>query len=221
MPPYSVMLVEDDTNTRNKLAQAITGHRGLSLLAAVDSCHAAREVLARQAPDILVTDLGLPDGEGVEIIEETVRQYPDTEIMVITVFGDERHVLSAIEAGASGYLLKDSSMDAIGASIIELAGGASPMSPSIARHLLRRFQGGQHRGEVGGNADAPHLTERETEVLRYVAKGFSYNEIAGIIDVSGHTVTSHIKNIYKKLSVRSRGEAVFEAMQLGIIRLDE
>lgn len=220
MKRYSVLIVEDDSNTRKKLGNAISANPSLNLISAVDCCKAARDELNRQAPDVLLTDLGLPDGNGVDIIKDTHEKYPDTDIMVITVFGDEQHVLSAIEAGATGYLLKDSSSEKIGESILELVAGNSPISPSIARHLLKRFQKELPKSHEQ-EKELPQLTKRETEVLGYVAKGFSYSEIADIINVSGHTVTSHIKHIYKKLSVRSRGEAVFEAMQLGIIKLDE
>ncbi len=220
MKRYSVLLVEDDSNTRNKLASAICNSTSLELNAAVDSCKSARDELNQQAPDILLTDLGLPDGSGLEIIKETHEKYPDTEIMVITVFGDEKNVLASIEAGATGYLLKDIDLQGIDKAILELIAGNSPISPSIARHLLKRFQT-EPAHDQQTQKDLPQLTKREKEVLAYVVKGFSYTEIANMINVSGHTVTSHIKNIYKKLSVRYRGEVVFEAMQLGIITLDE
>ena len=217
MHRYSVLLIEDDTNTRNKLAQAVSANSTLSLLAAVDCCSAARQELEKNTPDILLTDLDLPDGNGLEIIKEIHQQHPNTEIMVVTVFGDEQHVLSAIEAGATGYLLKDADSERIGEAILELIDGKSPISPSIARHLLKRFQTVPDETQK----DIPVLTEREIEVLNYAAKGFSYAEIADMTNISIHTVTSHIKHIYKKLSVRSRGEAVFEAMQLGIIKMNE
>ena len=217
MQRYSVLLIEDDDNTRNKLAQAVSANSNLNLLAAVDCCAAARSVIEQTPPDILLTDLDLPDGNGIEIIRELNEKHPRTEIMVITVFGDEKHVLSAIEAGATGYLLKDTDSERIGEAILELVDGNSPISPSIARHLLKRFQS----GPAEEKKDIPALTDREIEVLNYAAKGFSYAEIADMTGISVHTVTSHIKHIYKKLSVRSRGEAVFEAMQLGIIKLNE
>lgn len=217
MHRYSVLLIEDDTNTRNKLAQAVSANSTLSLLAAVDCCATARQEIDKNPPDILLTDLDLPDGSGIEIIKELHEKNPNTEIMVVTVFGDEKHVLSAIEAGATGYLLKDTDSERIGESILELVDGKSPISPSIARHLLKRFQPEPSEEKK----DVPLLTDREVEVLNYAAKGFSYAEIADMTGISIHTVTSHIKHIYKKLSVRSRGEAVFEAMQLGIIKLNE
>ncbi|NJN46536.1 MAG: response regulator transcription factor [Candidatus Competibacteraceae bacterium] len=219
---HDVLLVEDDEHTRERLARVIEGHPQLNLLAAVDCCGAARQVLAEHQPRVLLTDLGLPDGNGIELIREVQADQQPTEVMVITVFGDEQHVISAIEAGASGYLLKDGGADYIGQSIMEMLAGGSPISPAIARHVLRRFQRPSEPAPQPHQnaADVPKLTGREQEVLQLIAKGFSYNEIADMLKVSSHTITTHIKKIYQKLSVRSRGEAVFEATQMGLIKLD-
>ncbi len=218
--PHTVLLVEDQEHTRERLARVISGHPCLTLLAAADNCANARKILAEHQPTVLLTDLELPDGNGIELIRETQAQSPSTEIMVITVFGDEKHVINAIEAGASGYLLKDGSSDYIGQSIMEMLAGGSPISASIARYLLKRFQT-QAAVATPAKPEVPKLTERETEVLKLVAKGFTYNEIADMLHLSVHTVTSHIKQIYRKLSVRSRGEAVFEAIQLGLIQMGD
>lgn len=141
--------------------------------------------------------------------------------MVVTVFADEAHVVAALEAGASGYLLKDGSAEYIADSITQMLAGGSPISTSIARYLLRRFRDTPDAAPDGkrGENDAPRLTARESDVLELVAKGFSYSEIGAALGMSVHTVTSHIKHIYRKLAVRSRGEAVFEASQLGLIKL--
>jgi DNA-binding NarL/FixJ family response regulator len=218
MPRHTVLLVEDDEHTRARLARAVTAHPALTLLAAVGSCREARRVLAEARPDVLLTDLGLPDGEGVELIREVRRPGWSTAPMVITVFGDEKHVVTAIEAGALGYLLKDGSADYIGASILEMLAGGSPMSPPIARSVLKRFRA-MDRAAVP--AEQPRLTDREGEVLRLIVKGFSYAESARLLGVSQHTVTTHVRAIYEKLEVHSRGEAVYEALQLGLVKLDE
>jgi DNA-binding NarL/FixJ family response regulator len=219
--PHDVLLVEDDEHTRERLARVIAGHPQLALLAAVDCCGAARQVLAEQQPRVLLTDLGLPDGDGLELIREVQARRLPTEVMVITVFGDEQHVISAIEAGASGYLLKDGGADYIGQSIMQMLAGGSPISAAIARHVLRRFQNTPEPSPAPQPAPAvPKLTSREQEVLCLIAKGFSYSEIADMLHVSSHTITTHVKNIYQKLSVRSRGEAVFEAVQMGLLKLD-
>jgi DNA-binding NarL/FixJ family response regulator len=217
-----VLLVEDDAPTRQRLTGAIRANPKLELVAAAGSCAEARAWLARGAPDVLLTDLGLPDGNGIELIRELRQRHPGSLAMVITVFGDEGSVLSAIEAGASGYLLKDGTVEYVGRSLLELVAGGSPISPSIARHLLRRFQDPPAGVTPAAPAPPEHLlTQRELEVLRYIAKGFSFAEIAGLLAISAHTVTTHVRNIYRKLEVGSRGAAVYEAVQMGLLKLQE
>ena len=214
---YSVLLVEDSEETRERLSAVVREHPQLQLLAAASTFNEACQCLDRQQPRVLLTDLGLPDGDGLDLIRKVQSKQMATEIMVVTVFGDEKHVISAIEAGASGYLLKDGTSEYIGDSIVKMVNGESPVSPAIARHLLKRFR---NNSVPVLNKDVPHLTPREQEILQYVAKGFSFTEVAGLLGVSPHTVTHHIKNIYKKLSVCSKTEAVYEAMQLGLVRVD-
>lgn len=216
-----VLLVEDDEPTRRRLAEAIAAHPDLVLVDAVGTCAEARAALAALAPDVLLTDLGLPDGDGAELIREVRGRGLATEAMVVTVFGDEKHVVAAIEAGAMGYLLKDGSADYIGQSILDMLAGGSPISPAIARHLLRRFKGSGPAAPAVDAAELPHLSEREHETLTLIVKGFSYAEIARLMGVSAHTVTTHVRNTYRKLEVHSRGEAVYEALQLGLVKLDE
>lgn len=217
MPKHTVVLVEDDDVTRARLAEAIGRRPDLELLTAVGTCAEARAALQRELPRILLTDLGLPDGNGVELIR-AVAGKPEIDAIVITVFGDEKNVVGALEAGATGYLLKDCSAEDVGEAILQSIAGGSPISARIARYLVRRFQPAPER-KAGAADAAPALTEREREVLERMAKGFNYAEVAQSLQMSPNTVTSHIKNIYRKLAVHSRAEAVFEAAQLGIIRL--
>jgi DNA-binding NarL/FixJ family response regulator len=213
----NIVLVEDDAPTRHRLADALVAS-GFEVLYAVADCTCARKVLASTGPDVLLVDLGLPDGSGLELIAETRERHPHTEIMVITVFGDERHVLAAIEAGAGAYLLKDGTTEHIGRSVQQLLDGGSPISAPIARHLLKRLgRAPIDRPPDGGS----QLTAREAEVLQLVAKGFSYAEIASGLGMAVNTVASHVKQIYRKLSVHSRSEAVFEAVQRGLLNLRE
>ncbi len=213
----TITLVEDDVPTRQRLVAALT-ESGYTVLADVGNCALARAALSERAPDVLLVDLGLPDGSGLELIAQSRQQHPDTEIMVITVFGDERHVLAAIEAGAGGYLLKDGTTDHIGRSVQQLLEGGSPISASIARHLLRRLAPAQAPTEQDPQLQ---LTQREAEVLTLVSKGYAYAEIADALGVTVNTVASHVKQIYRKLSVHSRSEAVFEAVQRGLLKLRE
>ncbi|MEW6270574.1 MAG: response regulator transcription factor [Thermodesulfobacteriota bacterium] len=227
-PPATILLVEDDDPTRERLAAALAAHPRLSLLGACGSFAEAEAELARRVPDVLLTDIGLPDGTGIDLIRSARAASPRTQAMVITVFGDEETVVRAIEAGAAGYLLKDQTALSIAESVIELLDGGSPISAPIARLLLRRIAAGAapahaaaSAGDGAARAGRPLLSEREHEVLNLVAKGFSFPEIARLLGVSPHTVTTHVRHIYEKLEVRSRGEAVFEAVQQGLIRLTE
>jgi DNA-binding NarL/FixJ family response regulator len=213
---YKVLLVEDEPATRQRLANAVAAHPQLNILAAVGSVSDGKAQLARTQPDVLLTDLGLPDGDGTELIAELDKLGYQTEAMVITVFGDERHVIRAVEMGATGYLLKDDRPEAITEAIMELLAGGSPMSASIARYLLKRIKPVKSVQPVEVETDL-QLSQREQEVLRHIAKGFSYAEISELLNVSTHTVASHLKSIYRKIGVHSRGEAVFEATQLGLI----
>lgn len=211
----TVLLLEDDPATRERLAGIVADAPGLELAAAFGELRLALAWLAAHPPpQVLLVDLQLPDGSGIELIRAARRIAPQSESMVISVFGDEAHVVSAIEAGATGYLLKDASADEIVAAIARLRAGESPISSAIARHLLKRFR------VADAPADASQvspLTPRENEVLQLIAKGLSYQRIADTLGMSPHTVTTHIKQIYRKLAVNSRGEAVFEAMQLGLL----
>lgn len=217
---FRVLLVEDEKHARERLSAAITAHPRLELQDAVGAISAARRSLETGIPDVLLTDLGLPDGSGIELIRAAQANTPQTAVMVVTVFGDERHVIEAIEAGATGYVLKDDHPERIGQSIMELLAGGSPISAPIARHLLKRFRPASIE-VTHPEVETATLTDREQEVLRLVTKGFAFGEIAAVLDISNHTVTSHIKNIYRKLAVHSRSQAVFEALQLGLVRANE
>jgi DNA-binding NarL/FixJ family response regulator len=211
----TVLVVEDDPAFMARFCRIVAGAPELALLAAVGDLASARRAIARQAPDVLLTDLGLPDGSGIDLIRETAAAHPATDIMVISVFGDEQHVVASIEAGATGYLLKDSVPDEFVAQIAQLRAGGSPISPLIARHLLRRMRPG---GAIEAKAIAEsNLSARESEVLGLIAKGFNFVEIARLLAVSPHTITAHVKKIYQKLAVHSRGEAVYEATRMGLL----
>jgi len=218
----TVMVVEDDTQFLNRFCRIIAADPALELFAAVGSLAAALQVVRERAPDVLVTDLGLPDGSGIELIRETARLHPATDIMVITVFGDEQHVLQSIEAGATGYIIKDSLPEEFVGLIKQLVDGGSPISPVIARQLLKRFKGAPAgtpalATQPAMPAEDAGLSPRESEVLSLIAKGFSFGEIAKLLGVSQHTITTHVKKIYQKLVVHSRGEAVYEAGKMGLL----
>ena len=212
----SVLLVEDDAPTAWRLQDALA-KAGYQVRTA-GTLAEARAALAEHAPKVLLTDLQLPDGHGVELIRETRSRFPETEIMVISVLGDEASVIGAITVGATGYLLKDAFPTDIAATVRDLVAGHSPISASIARFIVRRTQV-TAEPPPGPALNTAKLTPREIDILWGIAKGFSYAEIAGHLGLSRQTVPGHIKSIYRKLEVHTRGEAVFEAVQQGLIKL--
>ncbi|SPA02499.1 putative TWO COMPONENT RESPONSE REGULATOR TRANSCRIPTION REGULATOR PROTEIN [Cupriavidus taiwanensis] len=219
-----VLIVEDDPLALRRLVQAVDLHAADAVVAGCASTVAeALAWLAQHQPDVLLCDLGLPDGSGIDVIRNARERYPGCDCMVVTVFGDDQHVLASIEAGAIGYLLKDETTDRIAASIGELRAGGSPMSPLIARQVVNRLRGAPPEAVArdsgpGAAPGAVVLSVRENEILDLISRGYTYAETARYLGLSVHTVQSHIKNIYGKLAVRSRGEAVFEAAKLGLLK---
>lgn len=220
----AVLLVEDDPAFRNVLIGAIAAAEDLTLVAAASDLAEGLRLLARHKPDVLLVDIGLPDGSGIELIRYAEAYLPQCESMVITVFADDGVVVQCIEAGATGYLLKDSSDLDIARQIRLLLDGGSPISPAIARRLLRRI-GDHPPGSAAGTAAASppplsgiSLSEQERAVLSFCSRGFSYREIAAMMDVTPRTVETYIKRIYRKLQVHSKTEALFEARKLGLVR---
>lgn len=208
-----VLVVEDEARTRRRLAAMVAGHRPFLLAAAVGTLAEAIAEVERSPPDLVLLDLGLPDGNGVRLIHRLQRVRAATEVLVISVMGDEASVLAAIEAGAAGYLLKDSSNEEVLAAIRQVLDGGAPLSPSIAVHLMRRLK----RPARAPDADETMLTPRETELLRLIAKGLSYEEVAEVMGLRHSSVATYAKTVYRKLQVHGRAEAAFEAMQMGLV----
>lgn len=171
--------------------------------------------LSQQVPAVLLVDIGLPDGSGIEVIRRAATLRQPCEIMVVSMFGDEDNVVAAIEAGAMGYILKDSLEEEFHETIRDLVAGGSPISPNVARILLRRSR--RRPEPTAGTTESIELSERESEILNLVAKGFGYAEIARLLAISANTVRTHVYRIYNKLSVHSRTEAVYEATRIGLI----
>ena len=221
-----VLIVEDDVAFRDRYAAILAKDSAFDVVASVGTGAEGMAMLGLRQPDVLLIDLGLPDISGIEVIRHATQVLPACECMVVTVFGDEEHVLASIEAGASGYLLKDASEESFLSGIRELINGGSPISPIIARRLLRRFQADAEPGAAPPQTPAAEespdsdvrLSAREREILLLASKGFNYPEMGKLMGISPHTVTSHVKKIYRKLAVHSRGEAVFEANRMGLIR---
>ncbi len=232
MQVWRVLVVEDDPQMREFFVASVSRCAELQLAGSVGSVAEARAWLddGAHTVDVLLVDLGLPDGSGLEVIRHAVGLHPRCEPLVISMFGDEDNVLASIEAGALGYIHKDSAPGDIAQTILEMKAGASPISPMIARKVLAKYASSKQKtagalvesagGAIKKGAIEPPptlLSPREQEVLALIARGFSYAEIARLQAVSVHTVQTHIKNLYAKLSVHSKNEAVFEASRLGLL----
>jgi DNA-binding NarL/FixJ family response regulator len=211
----SVTIVEDDAPIREEFARMIRGEADMRLLAAVGSCAEARQSFSLARPDVALIDLGLPDGDGTELIAELAEKSKHTSILVVTVFGDEAHVVRALQAGAHGYLLKDTPTAEFGRAIRAVCDGASPLSPQVARYLLKRFA--RPAEDDGGPKLVEPLTPRELDVLKAISQGFSVPETARRLEVASSTIAAHIKSIYGKLAVHSRVQAVNQARKHGLI----
>jgi DNA-binding NarL/FixJ family response regulator len=212
-PPWRIVLLEDDDDTRRYFERCVNDHADLTLAASFDTLASARQWFAQHSADALLTDLALPDGHGLTLIQELAPRQPACDILVISVFGDEDTVLACVEAGAVGYIHKDSKPADVAQVIVDVKGGASPISPMIARKLLQRL-----RSKPAAPPEAVTLlSPRESEVLELIARGYAYAEIARLQGVTMHTIQSHIKNLYGKLAVHSRSEAVFEASRMGLL----
>jgi DNA-binding NarL/FixJ family response regulator len=228
---WQVLIVEDDRRAREFFCDSVRRSNELELVGAFGSVKPALDWLRDPAhePDVLLVDLGLPDGSGLEIIRAATRLHPKCESLVISMFADEENVLASVEAGALGYIHKDSTPDDIAQVIVDMKHGCSPISPMIARRVLEKYRN-RKTDELNNQANVPSstdpgsgeksgvaLSDREREVLDLIARGFSYAEVARLKVISVDTVRSHIKHLYCKLAVHSRSEAVFEATRMGLL----
>lgn len=207
----SALVVDDLAPSRRWLAQAL--ERAFPGIV-IDEAATLRDALQRidPPPPLALVDLGLPDGSGLQLIEALVRRGAGTLCIVATVFDDDAHLFPALRAGAQGYVLKDQTPEALADMLGGIAAGQPPLSPSIARRLLRHFQPLPQR-----DPDTPPLTPRESDVLRLTAKGLTLVEVAEALGISRHTASGYLKDIYRKLSVSSRAEATLEAARLGLV----
>jgi len=166
--------------------------------------------------DLALIDLGLPDGSGVDVVSALRESQPDAQSVVVTIHDDDEHLFPALQAGAFGYLLKEQARELLTEQLQRISQGEPPLSPSIARRVISYFTN-QAKPQA---SLMPHvqLTERETEVLLRVAKGFTLPEIGVQLNLSRHTIADYVKQIYRKLNVSSRAEAALEAQRLGLFR---
>ncbi len=206
-----VLVVEDDSRYRRALHAVLVG-AGLEPTFA-GSVRETLSALAGPAFEVCLVDLGLPDGDGVELIRRLSRGSAAPPIIVISVATEERRILDALRAGATGYLFKEDA-GRVAQAIEEAFDGGAPMSPRVARIVLHELRAGQDTAPTSTSAS---LTRREKEVVQLLAKGLSYSQVGTALSVSANTVRTHVRSIYDKLAVSTKTEAVLEALRLGVI----
>lgn len=213
----TALVLEDFADTRIWLCEVL--HEAFTDIVITEAAtvQQAKKLLDAQTFDLALIDISLPDGSGIDVISNIVARSPTTYCVVATIFDDDQHLFSALQAGAQGYLLKEQPKEQFINSLSGLLNGEPPLSPPIARKILRHFQ-------TPTTTETPQqekidLSEREREILTLVAKGFKRNEIGPMLGISPHTVATHLKTIYSKLNVSSRAEATMEALRMGLVRL--
>jgi DNA-binding NarL/FixJ family response regulator len=201
--PIQVAIVEDDDEVRANLTHRIGGNASFRMVRSCASAESALAELPRLKPDVVLMDINLPGIDGVECVRLLKANLPDTQFLMLTVYEDNNRLFKSLVAGASGYLLKRTPPVKLLTAIREAHAGGSPMTPQIARRVVQHF-----RLMPGSAPDLEKLTPRETEVLDQLAKGFRYKEIVDNLGISSGTLHSYICNVYNKLHVHSRTEAV-------------
>jgi len=200
----SLVIVEDDATFRKSVMDMITESKDIFFEASFENANSFLMALDSVSPDIFWLDISLPDGSGIDLVKKIKEKHPRTLCLMCTLHDDDKNIFDALQAGADGYILKNSSSVKMLESIYELMNGGSPMSAFIARKVLGSFHA------VKGNGDLDTLTSRELEVLQLIAKGLLYKEVATALDVAVETIKKHLKNIYSKLHVQNKTEAVIK-----------
>ncbi|HXD77132.1 MAG TPA: response regulator transcription factor [Puia sp.] len=205
MTSIAVSIIEDIADIRIGLERIINASPGFLLLSSYDNAEAAVKGLPEARPDIVIADIQLPGMSGIDCVRRVRAGCPQIQFMMFTIYEDSEQIFEALEAGASGYLLKQTHPDSILDAIRELYHGGAPMSAGIARRVVNSFRDKPKPGNVDG------LTERENEILQLLAKGLLYKEIGRRLDISTETVRQHIHRIYGKLQVQNKTEAINKA----------
>ena len=203
--PARISIIEDDAPLRRIFTSWVRRAPDLQLVGEYPDAETALEGMAAGKPDVVLADINLPGMNGIECVRRLKKQLPQTQFMMLTVYEDAEKIFSALEAGAMGYLLKRTTEVELQAAIADIRQGGSPMTSAIARKVVQSFQ---RRSDQRGAGEAAQLSPREKEILDLLARGYLYKEIADKLKISVPTVNHHIRNMYEKLQVHSRSQAV-------------
>lgn len=221
----NIAIVEDNPEFLATFNRIIANSDDMSILATARDLACGRKMLQGTAADVLLVDLGLPDGSGLDLIQEASTCWPACDVMVVSVFGNQQNVLAALKAGATGYLLKDTNSDDLAEQIRILKAGGSPISPVIARQLLTHLNSETQATSLVADEQADNsttsddlLSAQEKAVLTLASKGYNYDEVAEKLGVTRHTVATYVKRCYRKLQVNSKSEAIYEARKHGLVK---
>jgi DNA-binding NarL/FixJ family response regulator len=206
--PITIAIVEDNAGICEELEQIIAETSDCTCVGVCRNLQTALKKIPPLAPDVIVMDIHLPDGSGIDGVSRIKRLLPGAQILMFTIYDDNEQIFKALEAGASGYLLKRTAPEELLRAIREIKSGGVPMTPEIARKVIQSFQ----RKSLPAN-NAERLTPREEQILELLMKGLVSKEIARQLSISVETVNSHLKHIYGKLHVRTRTEAVIKYMR--------
>ncbi len=198
-----ISIVEDDDRIRKGIEALINGSEGYKCISTFSSAEEALRDIPKQIPDVILMDINLPQMSGIECVKLIKKDYPEIQIIMLTVYEVSDQIFESLKAGASGYLLKRTSPVELLQAIKDVSSGGSPMSSQIARKVVQYFQKENKKVDI-----SKKLTPREDEILNLLSRGFRYKEIAEKLFISNDTVHTHIHKIYEKLQVRSRTEAV-------------
>jgi DNA-binding NarL/FixJ family response regulator len=203
-----VIIIEDLRDVREGLAVLINGSSGFQCIASYRTMEDALRSVNGDLPDVVLTDIGLPGMSGVDGIRILKERHPELPTIALTIYDDDERIFDALCAGASGYLLKNTPPARLLESLKEVASGGAPMSPEVARRVIKLFR--QFRPP---DRSPSHLTQQETELLKLIVDGHSYKTAAAMLEISTSTVSFHLQNIYSKLQVHSKTEAVAKALR--------
>ena len=215
--PVRVLLVDDDPHIRLVIAQELMADPRTLLVAQASSVREGRKAIRQHEFDVLLVDLNLGDGDAFSLLEYLRPIRPSVQAVVMSVIENDEQVIRAFELGASGYLAKNSWFQNYTRAVLQVANGGAAITPNIARRLLQRFDRAQSPESKRRKPDeAEQLTAREKEILRMVASGYTSDEVGSRLLISGMTVNTHLRNIYRKLQVRTRAQAVRFASLRGL-----